>query len=250
MKRYIAYFDFLGYKSFILNNTEEYVLTRANHILRDIELALAQDNDLLPMGNVLVADLESFKINCLNISDTVIFWTKDNSLESLEQLLAVANQFNSREILHNIPVRGVVVCDAMEMLKGQDTNAEGAVYSKNLIYGRGLISAHLKSENLNFAGCVIDNSVIAEIETETDVEAFMSPFAKLYPVPYKQAMADQPDEYILNLVSQPLNDLAYDNYKNNIESRFAADNKPVDSPRVQELILNTVQCLESYRVTV
>jgi hypothetical protein len=42
MERFIAYFDFLGYKEFILKNDSKHLRTRAGHILRDIEISLGQ----------------------------------------------------------------------------------------------------------------------------------------------------------------------------------------------------------------
>jgi len=42
MKRFVTYFDFLGFKIFILNNDSEYIRTRIGHVLRDIEFSLGQ----------------------------------------------------------------------------------------------------------------------------------------------------------------------------------------------------------------
>lgn len=83
MERFIAYFDYLGYKEFILNNDSKHLRTRAGHILRDIEASLGQGKYKEPHNGIIVADLSETRINCLNISDTVIFWTNDNSIESL-----------------------------------------------------------------------------------------------------------------------------------------------------------------------
>ncbi|WP_291036676.1 hypothetical protein, partial [Dyadobacter sp. 50-39] len=62
MRRFIAYFDFLGYKHFILNNPSDYLRTRASHILRDIELSLAGDNDLLVRDGVYIPDIGQMDI--------------------------------------------------------------------------------------------------------------------------------------------------------------------------------------------
>lgn len=77
MKRFIAYFDFLGYKDFILNNDSNYLKVRAGHILRDIQISLGQGKYQDPMNGSVLADISLTRINCLNISDTVIFWTSD-----------------------------------------------------------------------------------------------------------------------------------------------------------------------------
>ena len=211
MKRFIAYFDYLGYKDFILNNDSSHLKVRAGHILRDIEISLGQGKYQSPRNGVIVADISVSRINCLNISDTVIFWTNDDSIESLEELLLVSYEFNWREILYSFPVRGVVYCDELEMISGQQKNTVGAIYSTNLIYGKGLVNAHLKGENLNWAGSVIDKTVIDQIEGKVNIPDFLSPFAKLYKVPYKVQDQGIQEEYALNINKGGLNETAFEN---------------------------------------
>ena len=98
MKKYIAYFDFLGYKEFILNNDSDYLSIRINHIVRDIKLVLSKGKFKEPDGFTISPDISQTRINCLNVSDTIIFWTFDDSIESLEELLIIANEFNWRQI--------------------------------------------------------------------------------------------------------------------------------------------------------
>ena len=247
MKKFIAYFDFLGYKEFILNNDSKHLRLRARHILRDIEISLGQGKYQDPQNGVIVADLSLTRINCLNISDTVIFWTNDASIESLEELLLVAYEFNWRQIIYNFPVRGVICCDEIQMISGQQKNQAGAIYSPNLIYGHGLVKAHLKAENLNWAGSVIDKTLIEQIDGKVDVQRFLEPFAKLYHVPYKVYEQDIQEEFALNINKGGLNETAFNNTKDSIISAFSSDNKSIDKPRVQEILTNTIAFLETFR---
>lgn len=247
MKRFIAYFDYLGYKDFILNNSSNHLRVRAGNILRDIEISLGQGKYQNPKGGIIVADISASRINCLNVSDTVIFWTNDDSTESLEELLLVAYEFNWREILYSFPVRGVIYYDELEMISGKQKNTVGAVYSTNLIYGKGLVKAHLKGENLNWAGSVIDKTVIDQISGKVDIPNFLTPFAKLYNVPYKIQEQDIQEEYALNINIGGLNERAFENTKNGIIRAFSNDNKSIDKPRVQEILNNTIAYLETFR---
>jgi hypothetical protein len=247
MKKFIAYFDYLGYKDFILNNDSNHLKVRARHILRDIEMSLGQGKYQSQQNGVVLADFSLSRINCLNISDTVIFWTNDDSIESLEELLLVAYEFNWREILYNFPVRGVIYCDELEMFSGQQKNTVGAIYSANLIYGKGLVKAHLKGENLNWAGSVIDKTVTENVSHKIDINTFLSPFAKLYKVPYKIYEQNYNEEYALKLVKEELNDTAFENKKNGIIRAFSNDNKNIDNSRVQTILENTISFLETFR---
>jgi hypothetical protein len=70
MKVFIGYFDLLGYKQFVMNNTTQEVRRRLGHVLRDIESSLGR-GDYRESREGLIADLKNSRIKCLNISDTV-----------------------------------------------------------------------------------------------------------------------------------------------------------------------------------
>lgn len=215
--------------------------------MRDIEQALSKGQLKDSNRGTYIADLGNARINCLNISDTVIFFTNDDSVESLEELLIVAHRFNWQEVFFNFPVRGVIYCDEIDMIHGQSENTVGAIYSANLIYGKGLVNAHLKCENLNWAGCVIDKTVIDRIRNQVDIRLFLEPYAKLYVVPYKVPDKNIQEEYALKLITGTLNDEAFKNYSRDVRDRFSGDNKPVDNSRVQKLIENTLTYLATFR---
>ena len=161
--------------------------------------------------------------------------------------MLVAYEFNWREVLINFPVRGVIYFDAIEMISGQQENQSGAIYSPNLIYGHGLVKAHLKAESLNWAGSVIDQTVIDQIKGEVDIQDFFTPFAKTYHVPYKEHEKNTKEEFALNIIKGKLNDETFEKYKNDIVRTFSLDNKPIDKPRVQEILENTITFLETFR---
>jgi hypothetical protein len=247
MKRHIAYFDFLGYKEFVLNNNSEYLKIRIGHILVGIEQALSEGILQEPKNCRVLSDTSTTRINCLNISDTVIFWTNDDSIESLEELLRVAYRFNWTQVLSNFPVRGIIYFDELEMLSGKQTNTVGAIYSANLIYGKGLANAHLMCENLNWAGSAIDETVINQINGKVDVEEFLKPFAKIYNIPYTKPERHTKEGYALRLVKGNHNKVSFKNAEDGVVRAFKSDNKTFDKPRVQEILANTISYLETFK---
>ena len=115
MKKFISYFDFLGFKNFILNNDSDYIKRRIGNILTDIEFALGQGK-ITKTNYGVIANINNSKINCLNISDTVIFWTNDDSLESFNELLKISFDFNWSVTCYHFPVRGAMVFDEIEII--------------------------------------------------------------------------------------------------------------------------------------
>ncbi len=244
---FIAYFDFLGFKEFILNNDEDILMRRMGHIFRDIEFALGQGKVQSPKNGVILADLSELKINALNISDTVVFWTNDTTLESLEELIKVAYEFNWKENLYNFPVRGSISKGSIRIVNGNNKNDFGGSYGVSCLYGKGIVNAHLKAENQDWAGTVIDSSIIEEFSSEEEAKKFLKPYAIKYKVPYKEGIIHDTEEYVFRLTKSKLNEVAYGNTKDDIERVFAQDNKSTSHPSVQRKIKNTIDFLKTFK---
>lgn len=245
MKSYITYFDFLGFKNFILNNDSDYIRKRVNNILRDIELSLGQgDFKNAPYG--IISDISKSKLNCLNISDTIILWTNDDSFESFNELLKVSFDFNWRVTRYHFPVRGSIVYDEIDLITHYQDTVSGGTYNVNSIFGKGLVNAHLKAENLDLAGCVIDESVIIQISQFDSFKELLDKYAELYNVPYKKQVSVDA-EYMLRFFDcKTINEQTFENTKKNIHSAFENDNKGMNE-RVSILLKNTIDFLESFK---
>lgn len=238
-KVFIAYFDLLGYKEFLLANTDAHLAKRVDDIIFDIERALSQDT-FTKTGQ---PDLSHTTIRCLTISDTVIFWSADNSIKNGLELCKVAWYFNYRMVCHNFPLRGTIAYDKFDMITGSSHNAHGAVYSLNSMYGKGLYNVHANTEALNWSGSVIDVSVMDELGYESDFKTFLNEKAIEYDVPYKNGNKKQ---YALRLSISPTDEKVYENMRRAIRETFEKDNKPViDS--VEKKIDNTLKFYELHK---
>lgn len=245
---YIAYFDFLGFKEFIINNTDENeLMRRMGHIFRDIESALGQGEFQEPRNGVVLADLSNSKLNVLNISDTVVFWTNDTNRESLEELIKVAYDFNWMENTYNFPVRGSITKGKIRIVNGKTKNDKGGSYGVSCLYGKGIVNAHLKAESQDWAGTVIDDSIINEFKNEEEASAFLKPYAVKYKVPYKPGIKQDNEEFVLRLTKGKLNPESFKNLSADIDRVFSQDNKSTSHPSVQKKIENTVDFLSTFK---
>lgn len=247
MKKFIAYFDYLGFGQFIENNDLNYQKRIMGNIFRDIELALS--NGKIKKATIgAIADMTQSKVNCINFSDTIVFWTNDDSNSSLIELLEVANRFNWQAILHFFPARGSVVYGEIEYVDFKQNNPAGGLYNINSVFGKGLVRAHKKAESQNWAGTVFDESIITELTLrEYNLNDFLSPFAKKHKVPYKNEIM-LPDEYVMSIVQGTLNDEALKNFGDGIIRNFSSHKKSINNKDVQEKINNTINFLKSYNV--
>jgi hypothetical protein len=245
MKRFIAYFDYLGFKQFIDNNDLDYQTRIVGNNFRDIESALGQGKSKeAPHG--YIADLSNSRINCINFSDTVVFWTNDDTEASLMEILEVAHKFNWQAIDFFFPARGSVVYGEIVYVDFKQKNEAGGLYNINSVFGKGLVRAHEKAEKQHWAGTVLDDSFIDELVNRGyDIDTFLKPYAKKFKVPYKNGL-EIPDEFVMRIIKGQLNDEAFKNYGNGIRENFARHNKSTDNQDVKEKIENTIKFLASF----
>lgn len=234
---YLAYFDLLGFKEFILKNNDTHISKRMEHVFRDLETSLCQGNGYIINNGIGIADISKFKLQCLVISDTILIWTNDCESYSLIEFLNVAYDFNCRMIRFNFPLRGAVLKGKIEEISGKYVNKENGSYSVQCVYGKGVIDAHLKAECQNWAGTVIDNSIIDDL-IKFDSLDFLNDKATKYKVPYKNNIIND-EEYVFKIVKTPFEDLFLKNTLNNIDKLFTKDNKSIGDNRVQIKIENT-----------
>ncbi len=245
MSVFIAYFDYLGFKKFIENNDLSNQKKIMGRNFRDMKGALSLGKYKQAQFGV-IADLSESIINCLNFSDTVIFWTNDDSKESLSEILKVSYNFTYATIDQFFPTRGALVYGEIVYVDHKNETISGGRYNINSVYGKGVVRAHDKANSQQWAGTVFDESFISRLVKQGyNVVDTIEPYAKLYKVPYKNGI-NFPDEYVMRLIQGELNTMAFDNMTKSIRENFACYNKPVDTTDVQEKIENTICFLKSF----
>lgn len=238
---YIAYFDFLAFKNFITSKEDENIENRMDHILRDIGLAISQGAINKPKGAVATPDVSECNIHSVFISDTVIFFSKDLSIESLKEMLKVTYHFNWTINAGTVilPIRGVLTKGKLNSFQDNLINKKESRHSVACPYGKGLVEAHLKCENQNWAGAYIESSVVHDcINNGID----MNDYAIKHPVPFKDGYKD---EYVFKLVKSNLNQEAFGIMKKRIQDTFK--NGAKDDMVAKDKLKNTLKFLERFK---
>lgn len=248
MERFITYFDFLGFKSFIQNNSDDYINTRMQQILGNLELSLGQEKLIKrnQESSMVYADLSNLRIGCLFISDTIIMWTNDNRIDSFEELLKVSFHFNWQENLNFFPLRGLMIFDDIYNLIGNFKNEIGGSYMVSTVYGKGLVKSYLKVKNMNWAGSVIDDSVINKIKNYKDADELLNKYTVEYNVPYKDSSEEAKKESCFRMVEGKFGNKQFEICKSRIENCFKMDKKDINS-EVMEKMNNTIKFLETIK---
>ena len=234
---YLAYFDFMGFKQFIQNNEDDVLMRRMGHIFRDIETSLSKGKYQPPQNGVIIADISNSRINCLNISDTVLFWTNQCDSDELLELMEVAYTFNWREIGYNFPLRGSIVRGFIREVSHKNENSNSTSYSIQCLYGKGLVYAYEIAESQEWAGSILDERVVDDLNLFDDGKKFLKTNTLMYNVPFKNNFFKQ--FHALKLKQGKLNEIALENSLKAVDDVFLLDNKKIDHKSVQLKIKNT-----------
>lgn len=249
MASFLAYFDLLGYKKFIENNSADHLQYRTEHFGRNIERALALDEPVIPSKHPggYLSDISKSTLNCLTFSDTVILWTNSNTLEDFEEIVKVAHKYNQFNVTLDFPCRGCIVYGDITYKPFESKNQRGGNYMLNMIYGKALVDAYSKAEGTSWAGCVLDDSAVQFAKSLGDINALLSEYTLEYDIPYKTKEADIRQRGIaLRLYKKPL--LITEFIEDGIRSAFTQDNKGDIVGRTKVIFDNTIEFLRAHRI--
>lgn len=242
----IAYFDYLGYADFILNNELDYQarIIQNNHV--SIERALS-GGKLIHTEEGFINNLDEIDINSIVFSDTVILTTKSISRESVQKFLKTCFDFNHFSICHNFPVRGCIGYGEYIDYFYHEKNQNGGAYTASSLFGRGLVEVYGKAENQNWAGSFIDESLVKLLDKMgIDPSKDLAKIVMQFPVPRKNAAAS--DEWVLKLAfgNEPVPQEYIINTEKGIRDNFQAHNKSIQHEGVREKIENTIEFLKAH----
>lgn len=244
MKTFIGYFDLLGFKEFVQKNEHTAQKQGMHNLFIEMGNALANGKVVKQSDGGYIPDLSDSKVRVLNFSDTIIFWTEDDSYSSLSEILKVIFLFNYTSTIHYFPARGTLIHGEIEHVYYDQENDKGGAYFINSVFGSGIVEAYQKAELLDWSGATIDSSTIDRIKFfEKEETQILSSYAKSYSVPYKNNKTI--NEYAFKLIQEPIDEKTYLNLEESIRNNFKNYNKSTENEAVQRKLKNTLEFLES-----
>lgn len=161
-KRYVGFIDIMGFKDRVSRSTHEEIynmMLRLNKSKKSIEKIKWAGRSGL--------------IRTTTYSDSIMFYTKNDSVDSLFSLIAMLSAFSYDLFEETIPFKGAVAHGLMTL---DDTNS--------IFFGQPLIDAFLLQEEIYFYGIVLHSSVEEKIDSMKGVKKknytvnYLCPFKK------------------------------------------------------------------------
>jgi len=98
-----------------------------------------------------VFEYKGTDIRIVNVSDSILLWTKDSKEETLIELLFVVNAIMSVAIQNGIPLRGSITKGDIEVVE-----SEGFLS----IVGKALVFAYEREKVQKWSGCIVSSNII------------------------------------------------------------------------------------------
>lgn len=238
---FIAFLDILGFKDIVDNNSHEDLIKIFEDIIeKNYEFTIS----LLAKATVKEKDKveESYQINSMLVSDSLIFWTDNNSPMSLTYLILTVQQLLHYGIGKGIPLRGTITMGPLFFKKNTyNTNKENF---STILIGKGFTDAYTNESKQNWSGCIITKECVERFEKISSQKSGVMQFdfflkKKIlikYNVPYKDGLFK--NEYAIDWVNFHKKDCFTED---KIRNSFSKHKKPVDKPEVESKILNTIK---------
>jgi len=185
-KRFVAFLDIMGFRDMVFRESHTYVkkiLTSFYPAVEAIEWAYG----------IKVKD-RKVKTNTKPIifSDSIILVSRDNSVDSIFDIIVDVGWVISNAVIEKIPMKGAIAY-------GEQT----ADFKKSLHFGRPLIDAYELQDELLFYGVVLHHTMEKQLIVKRVLEKYVNNLLVKYPVPMKSGKINH---YALDWISDTLNE--------------------------------------------
>jgi len=144
--RYVAFFDILGFKNWVETEGSHKVFV----YIRDfLNLMIRASMPKSIVNADMTVDLESSVISYINFSDTIVFYSRDDSYEAFCSMLKVCAEFIN-----------VVICGPTRAIRGALSYGEFYADPENSAYvGQALIDAYEFEKKQHWLGASLHSSI-------------------------------------------------------------------------------------------
>lgn len=249
METFIAFFDVLGFKEIINNNDLTEMKRLFGHLLRDTQTALSGEKFVQLDNSTIVPDLANQKVNCLHISDSVVFWTNGQTEDDFKDLVAVCHSFYWRSLQTTFPLRGCLTFGEIDFNPNTIKTIGGMNFYNYSLIGKGLVDSYFKAESIEYAGCLLDKLAINKVSDKLINDLIYEQKICMYKVPFKTG---ENYEHVFRPIKGNHNDVSFRNTANGIKSLFSyASKTDIDKmpESVKRKLNNTIDFVNYFRET-
>ena len=145
--RFVAYFDILGFKNFVLRSKHEHVFEKLNLLLQEIKQQAIK---------------QRYFVYIVSFSDSIVLFSRDDSQDSLKAMITLSKSLMTKALQNEIPIKGAIAYGDMSIDK-----------TNQIFFGQPIIDAFLfQEEQLSYYGVVFLHSF--EIFINKNIDDFIT----------------------------------------------------------------------------
>ncbi|OJU74821.1 MAG: hypothetical protein BGO09_04405 [Bacteroidetes bacterium 47-18] len=248
MNTFIAFFDVMRFKEFIYNNDPQETKRLFDHLLRDSQIALAKENYVNGKSGGVYPDLSYQTVNCLHVSDSIVFWTDTDGENDFNELVDVCYRFYWLSLQATFPLRGCLTYGEVNFTPTSIKNNNNRTFFNYSLFGKGRVEAYTKADSIEYAGCLLDQQAIAKISDALINKLIGDQKICLYKVPFKKGNSY---EHVFRPIKGFHNDVSFRNSDLGIKRLFTFHTKQ-DIEKLPESVNqklnNTIDFLNYFRM--
>lgn len=142
-KRFVAFFDLLGFKDKIMRNSHNEIFEQLNK-LSSMRNRIENSANSESIKRIFV-DVDIYTVS---FSDSIALFSKNDSFQNFEFFIAMVRYFISNAIKNNVAIKGGIAFGDISLNK-----------TEQIYFGQPIIDAYYIEEDVNFLGVVLHNSV-------------------------------------------------------------------------------------------
>lgn len=243
----VGFLDILGFSDLVRNNSHK-ELEKVYEIFERGYKNGVTLNKYVQTEKGIKQDFSDCHVQAVQISDSIIVWTKEDTLRSYYDLIITVRELLGHGMFSGLPLRACIHYGEF----GHKINFHSDEISTNTFFGKSITTSYQQCENQSWSGGFMTKEavsaysrIIDELEDDylvslTSIEALeRRHFIKPFDVPDKQGNISR--QHCINWVS-------WQNPKKRKEdliTTFSKHNKSTESPRVNQIIENTIKFWES-----
>ncbi len=138
--RFVCFFDIMGFKDMVMRNTHNEIY--------ELLIELSKHRATLENAKGLPEQYDSDSLKTVSFSDSIVIFSKNDSLECFEIMTNAVSWLFSKAIEQGIPMKGAIALGEMSVN-----------ISRQIFFGQPLIDAYLLEEDVGYYGIVIHDTV-------------------------------------------------------------------------------------------
>lgn len=175
-KKFVLFLDILGFSQLVLNNkpdqikqiydSEIHQTASACTMIAAGTFGSTEGFKVTSEGSGKLVDIQQNTINFHVMSDSLIAWTNDTSLQSLNKISQYAAAYLSMTLALGLPHRGAISVGEIQLI---ELPLNGKLQAN--VIGSGVVNAHNFEVGQEWMGCVVDPECLKELSS-TEIHEF------------------------------------------------------------------------------